>query len=102
MLIVVFYLLIDREKFTSYIYNLSPLPFEHHKEIFEKFKDMAGAVLIGNGLAGLIQGILGGIVFFYIWFKFCIFVGGYYGIFGFSSNCRHWFSSCSQWNFLNP
>ena len=64
MLIVVFYLLIDREKFTSYIYNLSPLPFEHNKKIFEKFKDMAGAVLIGNGLAGLIQGILGGIVFF--------------------------------------
>jgi len=64
MLIVVFYLLIDGEKFASYIYNLSPLPDEHNKKILKKFKDMAGAVLIGNGLASLIQGICGGIVFF--------------------------------------
>ena len=31
--------------------------------LLQKFKDMAGAILIGNGLGGLIQGVLGGITF---------------------------------------
>ncbi|MGD8949052.1 MAG: AI-2E family transporter, partial [Desulfobacterales bacterium] len=33
------------------------------EKLIQKFKDMAGAILIGNGLGGLIQGTLGGIVF---------------------------------------
>lgn len=66
MLIVVFYMLIDGEKFTKYIYDLSPLPDEHDAKLFEKFKDMAGAVLIGNGLGGLIQGVAGGMLFLFL------------------------------------
>jgi len=63
MLIVVFYMLIDGEKLILYIYDLSPLPDVQDKKLFSKFKDMAGAVLIGNGLGGLIQGTLGGVLF---------------------------------------
>jgi predicted PurR-regulated permease PerM len=63
MLIVVFYMLVDGDKFLKYIYNLSPLPDEHDAKLFEKFMDMAGAVLVGNGLGGLIQGIAGGLLF---------------------------------------
>lgn len=68
MLIVVFYMLTDGEKFIKYLYNLSPLPDEHDEKLFEKFMDMAGAVLIGNGLGGLIQGTAGGMLFLFLGF----------------------------------
>lgn len=64
MLIVVFYMLIDGKRFVYYIYDLSPLPEEYNKKLFEKFKEIAGAVLVGNGLGGLIQGVSGGMIFF--------------------------------------
>ncbi len=63
MLLIIFYLLIDRQRLLSFVVDLSPLPDEQDEKLFQKFKDMAGAILIGNGLGGLIQGILGGIVF---------------------------------------
>lgn len=69
MLIVVFYMLIDGDKFIKYVYDLSPLSDEHDEKLFEKFKDMAGAVLIGNGLGGLIQGVAGGVVFLFLGFN---------------------------------
>ncbi|MFO7883744.1 MAG: AI-2E family transporter [Desulfobacteraceae bacterium] len=64
MLIIVFYMLLDGKRFINYIYDLSPLPRQYNIKLFEKFRDMAGAVLVGNGLGGLIQGVLGGIVFY--------------------------------------
>jgi len=63
MLLVIYYLLIDGDRLFSFISNLSPLPKDQDEKLFQKFKDMAGAVLIGNGLCGMIQGVLGGIVF---------------------------------------
>ena len=63
MLLIIFYLLIDRQRLLSFVVDLSPLPDEQDEKLFQKFKDMAGAILIGNGLGGLIQGTLGGIVF---------------------------------------
>jgi len=63
MLLIIFYLLIDRQRLLSFVVDLSPLPDDQDEKLFQKFKDMAGAILIGNGLGGLIQGILGGIVF---------------------------------------
>ncbi len=63
MLIVVFYMFMDGERFMKYMNELSPLRDEHNRKLFEKFNDMAGAVLIGNGLGGLIQGLAGGLLF---------------------------------------
>ena len=63
MLLIVFYLLIDSQRLVSFIVGLSPLPDDQDEFLIQKFKDMAGAILIGNGLGGLIQGTLGGIVF---------------------------------------
>ena len=63
MLLIVFYLLIDSQRLVSFIVGLSPLPDDQDEKLIQKFKDMAGAILIGNGLGGLIQGTLGGIVF---------------------------------------
>ena len=63
MLLIIFYLLIDSQRLASFIVRLSPLPDDQDEKLIQKFKDMAGAILIGNGLGGLIQGTLGGIVF---------------------------------------
>ena len=63
MLVVVFYLFLDQERLFAFMVNLSPLPDEQDRKLFRKFKDMAGAILIGNGLCGLIQGLLGGGLF---------------------------------------
>lgn len=63
MLLIIFYLLIDSKRLASYIVGISPLPDDQDQILIRKFKDMSGAILIGNGLGGLIQGILGGLVF---------------------------------------
>ncbi len=66
MIIVIFYMFMDGKKFIQYLYDLSPLPDEHDKQLFKKFNEMAGAVLIGNGLGGVIQGTAGGLLFLFL------------------------------------
>ncbi len=63
MLLIAFFLLMDGERLVSFIVDLSPLPDEQDIKLIQKFKEMAGAILIGNGLCGLIQGVLGGAAF---------------------------------------
>jgi len=63
MLLIIFFLLKDGRKLITFIVDLSPLPKEQDEKLIQKFKEMAGAILIGNGLAGVIQGFLGGVVF---------------------------------------
>lgn len=63
MILIIFYLLIDSPRLAAFIVELSPLPDEQDEKLIQKFKDMAGAILIGNGLGGIIQGTLGGGVF---------------------------------------
>jgi predicted PurR-regulated permease PerM len=63
MLVVVFYFLLDNKKVIYFINDLSPLPDKDNEKLLKKFMDMAGAVLLGNGLGGLVQGFLGGCAF---------------------------------------
>jgi predicted PurR-regulated permease PerM len=63
MLLIIFYLLIDSHRLVAFIVKLSPLPEDQDQKLIQKFKDIASAILLGNGLGGLIQGTLGGIVF---------------------------------------
>jgi len=63
MLLVIFYLLLDGDRLISFIVDLSPLPKDQDEKLIQKFKDMAGAILVGNGIGGLIQGAAGGFVF---------------------------------------
>lgn len=69
MLLVIYFLLLDGDKLLDFIINISPLPKEQDEQLILKFKDMAGAILIGNGLGGVIQGLLGGIVFAFFGLK---------------------------------
>ncbi len=63
MLLVCFYLFIDGQRLLGFIFNISPLPLDQEERLVSKFQDMAGAILIGNGLSAIIQGVLGGCVF---------------------------------------
>ncbi|MFO7713569.1 AI-2E family transporter [Desulfosarcina sp.] len=63
MLLVIFFLLIDGSKLIQFLIDLSPLPEEQDAQLISKFKDMAGAILVGNGLCGAIQGVAGGMLF---------------------------------------
>ncbi|MFH1076937.1 MAG: AI-2E family transporter [Pseudomonadota bacterium] len=63
MLIIIFFLFIDGKKLLDLIINLSPLPREQNERLIAKFEEMAGAIIIGNGVSGTLEGILGGIAF---------------------------------------
>jgi predicted PurR-regulated permease PerM len=63
MLLIIFYLLIDSPRLVAFIVKLSPLPEDQDQKLIQKFKDIAAAILVGNGLGGVIQGTLGGLVF---------------------------------------
>ena len=63
MLLVIFFLLIDGPKLVQFLVDLSPLPDEQDVRLIDKFSGMAGAILIGNGLCGAIQGAAGGALF---------------------------------------
>ena len=63
MLMVIYFLLLDGDRLVAYIIDLSPLPTDQEQKLIGKFRDIAGAILIGNGLGGFTQGVLGGMVF---------------------------------------
>lgn len=63
MLLVTFFFLMDGRRLISFIIDLSPLPTDQDEILIGKFRDMAGAILIGNGLCGLVQGVAGGLIF---------------------------------------
>jgi predicted PurR-regulated permease PerM len=83
MLMVIFFLLIDGKKLVAYIVDLSPLPQEQEDTLIGKFNQMAGAILLGNGLGGLIQGGAGGILFWFFGFPSAFLWGVIMGLLAF-------------------
>lgn len=63
MILIIFFLLIDQDRLIEFIIAVSPLPDDEDRLLLEKFEEIANAILKGNGICGLIQGILGGAVF---------------------------------------
>lgn len=63
MIITIYFLLIDHERLLNFILKLSPLPDDQERQLIHKFKEIAGAVIVGNGICSLIQGVLGGLAF---------------------------------------
>jgi predicted PurR-regulated permease PerM len=59
----VFFLLIDGEKLKRYVFRLSPLPSDEEELLAQKFKAVGRAIVIGNGVVSLSEGVLGGIAF---------------------------------------
>ncbi len=83
MLMVIYFLLIDGQRLAAYIVDLSPLPNDQEQMLIDKFRGIARAVLLGNGMAGLIQGGLGGIVFAIFGFQSAFLWGVIMGILAF-------------------
>lgn len=59
----VFFLLIEFNRLTEFLIRLSPLPESQNRFIIDRFSTISGAILIGNSLSGVIQGVCGGIFF---------------------------------------
>ncbi len=76
MILTIYFLLIDQDKLIRFFLRLSPLPDNQEKQLIDKFKEITGAVLIGNGVCGLIQGIIGGAAMVLVGFDKPILWGG--------------------------
>lgn len=63
LILVVYFLLIDMEGLLQFMIKLSPLPDDQDQLLLEKFMKISGAILVVNGVSGLFQGTVGGIMF---------------------------------------
>lgn len=69
MIVVIFFLLVDYDRLLNFILRLSPLPDKQNQQLIQKFQEIAQAVLVGNGICGLLQGTVGGLLFVYFGFS---------------------------------
>ncbi len=63
MILIIFFLLIDQEKLIAFLIRLSPLPDHEDRLLLARFEEIANAILKGNTICGLIQGVIAGAVF---------------------------------------
>jgi predicted PurR-regulated permease PerM len=64
MMMIIYYLLRDGMRLKEYLIGLIPVPRDQLEKIVKKFHEMGKTLIVGNGLCGIIQGILGGFGFF--------------------------------------
>ncbi len=83
MILIIFFLLIERDKLVNFLIHLSPLPNNHDQLLMDKFERIAGAILVGNGICGVIQGVMGGLAFAFLDFSSPILWGCIMGIMAF-------------------
>ncbi len=63
MILIIYYILRDGPNLKRYIMQIIPLPEDQQEMVIDKFREMARAVIVGNGISGIIQGVFGGIGF---------------------------------------
>ena len=64
MMMTIYYLLKDGIRLKEYIVQILPVPSKQMDKVVVTFQKMGRAIIIGNGLSGLVQGILGGCGFY--------------------------------------
>ncbi len=69
MIVAVFYLYIDGIRFKQWVFRLSPLPYEQEEILASKFLAVGRAILFGNGIGSLVQGVIGGITMWLVGFE---------------------------------
>jgi len=62
--LILYYLLVDGREFRTWIENTIPLPVDEQHLVAHRFMDMASSLVVGNGVAAVIQGLIGGFIFF--------------------------------------
>ncbi len=83
MILVIFFLLIDQPKLVEFLIKLSPLPDDEDRLLLKKFEEIANAILKGNGICGVIQGVFGGAIFSILGLNSPILWGGVMAILAF-------------------
>jgi predicted PurR-regulated permease PerM len=83
MILTIFFLLIDQDKLVKFVIAVSPLPDDEDRLLLEKFEEISNAILKGNGICGLIQGLLGGVMFAILGLNSPILWGGIMAILAF-------------------
>jgi predicted PurR-regulated permease PerM len=62
--LTLYFLLVDGRELRQWFRAVIPLAADEQNLVRTRFVDMAGSLVIGNGIAGVIQGIGGGLVFY--------------------------------------
>ncbi len=83
MIMTIFFLLVDYDRLVDFIQRLSPLPNDQETYLINKFQDISKAIILGNGICGLIQGVAGGLLFAYLGINAPILWGGAMGVMAF-------------------
>jgi len=83
LILVIFFLLIEMERFIRFITRLSPLPDAQDDLLLDKFLEISGVILVGNGISGLFQGVMGGVLFAMLGINSPILWGGVMAILAF-------------------
>ncbi len=83
MILTIFFLLVDYDRLLDFVQLLSPLPNEQEKQLITKFQDISKAIILGNGICGLIQGVTGGLLFAYMGINAPILWGGIMAVMAF-------------------
>ncbi len=63
MILIIFFLLIDQERLIAFFIRLSPLPDHEDQLLLSKFEETANALLKGNLIGGVLQGVIAGVAF---------------------------------------
>jgi predicted PurR-regulated permease PerM len=61
--VIVYYLLVDGRLLGQWIEDTLPLPVDEQRMVAGRFMDMASSLVVGNGVAAVIQGVAGAITF---------------------------------------
>ncbi len=83
LILMIYFLLIEINRLIQFITRLSPLADDQDALLMEKFQEISGVILVGNGISGIFQGILGGIFFAILGINSPILWGGVMSILAF-------------------
>jgi predicted PurR-regulated permease PerM len=64
MMLIIYYIFKDGARLKSYILELLPFPEGQQKLVADKFSEVGRAIILGNTLSSVIEGILGGFGFY--------------------------------------
>ena len=83
LILMIYFLLIEINRLLQFMTRLSPLADDQDALLMEKFQEISGVILVGNGISGLFQGVLGGIFFAILGINSPILWGGVMSILAF-------------------
>ncbi len=64
-MLIVFTFFVSGSELKKYIMEMSPLPEDEKEYLVRQFSEISKAVFVSNGLVGLLEGILGGLGFYF-------------------------------------